>query len=455
MTSSLRVRLLTVILLPLVIVASLLGYWRFVTAQTTATDVFDRALISAALAIARDVSNSGGDALHSATRDLIANTAGGEVFYHVTGPNGDYITGYAYPPTNRSNVITHSDGIITFDASYRQEPVHAVRIKGDGRSGAIRTLSEVQVWQAVAVRQSLANQLALRSLTSLGTMLIALAVAIWLGVQVGLRPLDSLQSAIQRRSADDLSPIRRPVPAEVTGIVATLNRLFKQVQDSLSAHQSFISDAAHQLRNPAASTLALAEALADAKSDEDRQALLQELLDAARASARTTAQLLSMERVAHPNFHDQHEPLDLNSVIQQALNEYGSKVLQSNIALEVSLFDQPAVVYGNRMLLVEALKNLLHNALVHGGSQLTQITVLTERDSNFAMIRVQDNGQGIDPTQLDQIFDRFKQAKSSPGSGLGLTIARTAVERNGGQLRAIAAPSGACFELSIPLAESP
>ena len=86
----------------------------------------------------------------------------------------------------------------------------------------------------------------------MGILLATLAIVVWFGVARGLRPLLDLQGAIDLRSPDDLSEIKRPVPVEVQGVVKTLNRLFGQVENSINAYQVFISEAAHQLRNPAA-----------------------------------------------------------------------------------------------------------------------------------------------------------------------------------------------------------
>ena len=101
MTSmSLRSRLFMLILPPLLLLSIVLGFWRFEVAQRTSETLFDRSLLAAALAISRDVAISGGDALSPSTRDFVSDAGGGELFYHVTGPGGIYITGYAYPPVS-------------------------------------------------------------------------------------------------------------------------------------------------------------------------------------------------------------------------------------------------------------------------------------------------------------------------------------------------------------------
>ena len=130
-------------------------------------------------------------------------------------------------------------------------------------------------------RNEFARDLALKAAALMGALLVTLALVVWFGVQLGLRPLNDLQDAIDKRSQNDLSPIKRAVPGEVKGIVRTLNRLFGQVSDSISAQQAFISDAAHQLRNPAAGILAMAEAVKSAKTNEDREQRIEKLLYAA------------------------------------------------------------------------------------------------------------------------------------------------------------------------------
>ena len=95
---SLRTRLTLIILLPLMFISTLVGIWQFNIASETASEVFARSLLAAALAVANDVSISGGDALSESTRDILADTSGGLVYYHVFAPDGVIVAGYATPP---------------------------------------------------------------------------------------------------------------------------------------------------------------------------------------------------------------------------------------------------------------------------------------------------------------------------------------------------------------------
>ncbi len=448
--NSLRLRLLILILLPIIIVAILLGFWRYEVAKDTAQDVFDRTLLSTALAIARDVAITEGDALQPSTRDLIANATGGEVFYHVMGPNGAYVTGYAYPPVRERDILTDQYGIRFSHADYRGEPVRMVAIESETSTSNIHGLAIVRVWQRVSERQIFAHKIGWRAISVLSIMLCALAGSVWIGVQIGLRPLDDLQDAINKRSSDDLSPIQRRVPREVQGVVGTLNGLFEQVRTSLTAHQNFISDAAHQLKNPVAATLALAEALSNSKNISDQNQAMAELLKAARHSSRTTTQLLSLERISNPAFSPSIEQVELSEILKKEAQEFGDKILKAGKNFDVNIPNHEVMVMADPVLLGEAVKNLLTNALVHGGSDSTIISLALQDQRDVGEISVENDGNEFAPEDRNRAFERFSQLSPGQGSGLGLSIVQAAMEKMNGSVNTCERPLGAKIQLIIP-----
>jgi two-component system sensor histidine kinase TctE len=249
---SLRLRLTLIILLPLLLVAGLAGVWQLNNARSTASDVFDRSLQSAALAVTNDVALSGGDALVANTRKILSDTSGGRVYYHVYAPDGVIVAGYATPPVG---IPTSADGGLSpvyFNGEYLGREVRGYRMRTrmqvDGFSGVFTTT----VWQDVSIRAAFVQDLTLRSLSVISSIILSLALIVWFGIRIGLWPLSDLQQAIDLRSGEDLKPIRRPVPVEVQGIVQTLNRLLGQVTEVMATQNEFISNAAHQLRNPIA-----------------------------------------------------------------------------------------------------------------------------------------------------------------------------------------------------------
>nr|WP_319248551.1 sensor histidine kinase [uncultured Celeribacter sp.] len=439
---SLRLRLFLVILPPLFLVSILLGWWRFEVAQRTSEELFDRSLLSAALAISRDVAISEGDALSPSTRQVISDAGGGELFYHVTGPGGIYVTGYAYPP--RPEVPIARNMPFYYFADYRGEKMRVLRMIENRTIGTLTGDAVVTVWQRVSDRRAFAQTLAFRAAALMAGLMAALALIIWFGVQVGLHPLNDLQAAIRQRSPEELGPIRRPVPQEVSGIVSTLNRLLGQVQDSFEAHQAFISDAAHQLRNPAAAILALAETLPSVQDPAERANCEKQLVDVARKSARLSEQLLSLERLRYDN-STAMEPFDLNTVVEDVCRTFATKALARDLEFTLVSTDEPLPVLGNPVLVGEALINILENALKHGGEGMTSISVGTSADDESVMITVEDDGVGIPQDKIGTAFRRFSQLQNGEGTGLGLAIVEKVMVRHAGRVDIMPTEVGTTF----------
>ncbi|MEM6578040.1 MAG: sensor histidine kinase [Pseudomonadota bacterium] len=447
--ASLRLRLFCVILTPLILMALILGYWRFTVAEQTAEQLFDRSLLAAGIAISKDLAFSGGDALASTTRDLIAGTAGGEVFYHATGPGGIYVTGYAYPPTAPGATLPTLGTPEFFEATYRGEAVRVSRVGEQVTIDGLSGVSAVTVWQRTSDRRAFANELALRALILMGGLLVTLALVVWYGVSLGLRPLTNLQDAIAARSPDDLGRIQRAVPEEVRGIVETLNRLFAQVETSIEAHKVFISDAAHQLRNPAAAVQSMAAAVRDAKTPEDQAERLAQLQNAARRSARISDQLLSLDRLQSHQGKVNADTFDLGAALEELCSEVAAKALLSDLDFEFERPKTPIIIEGDKLLIEEATSNLIDNAMKHGGSKLSFVKVTLERTEDAASITVSDDGVGLSPEDSESAFRRFSQVRPSDGSGLGLAIVTSVAEKHGGSVAINPQKDGASITMTL------
>ncbi len=449
--SSLRARLMVLILAPLTIVALLLGYWRYAAATSTAEELFDRSLLSVTLAISRDVTVSGGDALSITTRDLISEAAGGQVFYHVSGPDHTYITGYAYPPVPPSG-MDRSESVPTYyESLYHRSPVRALRLLEPTEIGPFQGLSTVTVWQRSADREAIARGLALQSAALLCMLLCALAVITWFAINRGLRPLMSLEEAIAARSSNDLSRIRREVPTEVRGIVSTLNDLFGQVRSTMQARDAFISDAAHQLRNPIAGLLALAEAAETAKSDTERLRRVGELRHSAARTARLTTQMLTYERSKGQTNRNNFEFLDLCELATHVATRNADRALTAGIAFEFTPLTDESRIQGDRLMLEEAVENLIDNAMRHGPPALREIKVSLSQADDRVILTVSDDGTGLSPEDAPIAFERFSQVRASDGSGLGLAIVAEIAKTHGAELSIDPVGTGASVSIAFDL----
>ncbi len=447
-TLSLRLRITLIILVPLLAVSVGIVIWAARDAQARAADRFDRSLLVTALGISRDTAISGGDALSQETRDLMRNTSGGPVFYHVYAPDGAFVTGYATPPVAPERRNSGAYGY--FDAVYHGRAVRAVqfsdRMNIDGLAGEFT----FTVWQNLSLRDGFVQSLSQRTYAVMTTLVLAVALIVWFGVRLGLGPLLDLENAIARRSAHDLTPIARPIPAEVRGIVGRFNALVAEMAATLRAKDSFISNAAHQLRNPISGVLALSEAVAASKTIEDLKMRSADLTKAATHAARLTEDLLAFERARSAPPRHQLPIKDLIPIIAQSVARLRPAAQAQRVEVQLIIEAKSIHVHVDSILFGQALENLITNALIHGGAGLRVVQVQVKKIGDLAKITVEDDGQGIAPSKFALAMSRFGQVSPGFGSGLGLPIAKAVAEALGGNLDLVSKDPGLAVQISLP-----
>lgn len=446
---SLRVRLTAIILIPLVTLASLAGLWQLGNARTTAADVFNRSLLSAALAVANDVAISGGDALTPETSDILASTSGGPVFYHVYAPDGVIVAGYATPPVGIPRPVSEAAGPTYFNAIYLGRDVSGVRLQNRTQVDGFAGIFTTTVWQDSEVRTAFVRDLVLRSFIVISTLIAALALIVWFGIRIGLRPLVDLEDAIEARSSDELHPIRRSVPPEVEGIVATLNRLFDQVSRSMTAQSEFIANAAHQLRNPIAGVLSLAEATVRAPDETALRDRAKDLLQAAEKTADLSQKLLLLERAESISPASEHAVFDLGALLPEWVADM-ARDAPPHVRVTLDAPETLPDIKGDATMLREALANLISNATAHGGAGLSEISVTALSDDGQVHLSIEDNGQGIPQADIDRALERFSRLSETSSSGLGLSIVQAVVAVHRGTFRLTPRTSGLLAEITLP-----
>lgn len=447
---SLRLRLSLIILLPLLGVAGATGLWQLNNARLTASDVFDRSLQSAALAVANDVALSDGDALSINTRNILANTSGGPVFYHVYAPDGVIVAGYATPPAGVPKLTEGDLNPVYFNGEYLGREVRGYRMRNrmqiDGFSGIFTTT----VWQDISIRSAFLQALTLRSFYGIALIIASLSLIVWFGIRIGLRPLNDLQDAIDLRSDEDLKPIRRPVPTEVQGIVQTLNRLLGQVSEAMARQNEFISNAAHQLRNPIAGVLSLAEAVNSAKDEATMRARTTDLVKAAKDTSQLAHKLLAYDRAKSIGPISERDVFSVKTLLVELIEQF-NKSNRTHVSVSYGDCAADLKIAGDKTMMREAVSNIIDNALVHGGADLTTVAVDCQVLQNEVLISVIDDGVGLSEAEIQKALQRFEQvSENNHGSGLGLPIVEQVVENHGGRLKLSNANPGLEVRLYLP-----
>lgn len=453
MTSlSLRLRLTLIILVPLLAIGVAVGTWQVSDARTKAADLFDRSLLSAALAISADVARSNGNAISLETTDRLQDTSGGPVFYHVYAPDGIYVLGYATPPVSLTAPIGSGDEITFYDGFYHSRDVRVLRFRSVSTIDGITGTFTYTVWQDVAVRSAFVRELVLRTFTVIAVLIGTVALVVWFGVSIGLRPLLDLEDAISKRSSDDLRPIQRAVPTETRGLVTRLNTLFEQVERAMEAQNTLISNAAHQLRNPIAGVLAMAEAVQSAPTDAAARERSKGMLHAARRASDLANKLLTLERVRATPQDSLRTNVDMGALTTEVIGSFQANAKARGVAISADLTDQPMIVVADRVMVGEAITNLVDNALQHGGPDLAHVQVRLARQARAAVVTVEDDGAGLEQSDIGTVLARFGQARPGEGSGLGLSIAEAVAKRHSGALRLETERRGLAVTFILPLA---
>ena len=220
---------------------------------------------------------------------------------------------------------------------------------------------------------------------------------------------------------------------------------------------TLLSSISHDLRTPLSSIIGSITALKSADRAQDvatRDTLIGTIRDEADRLNRFVGNLLDITRLEGGTLRFNRELADLAEVVETALRR-AARML-SHHRLQVDLASDLPMVHVDIPLLEQVLFNLLDNASKYA-PQGSLIRIVAELSGAAVRIEVQDEGEGIPPEQLEQIFDKFHRVREgdarTPGTGLGLAICRGFIEGMGGRIFAAnrADRSGARFIIELPV----
>jgi two-component system phosphate regulon sensor histidine kinase PhoR len=222
----------------------------------------------------------------------------------------------------------------------------------------------------------------------------------------------------------------RATPVE-EGVVYAIDNLHERAR-SERADREFITNAAHQLRTPITAIATAIEVLQNGakESQEPRDRFLGHIEQQTERLVRLIRAMLTLSRAERGDAGPVLGMVPLHPIIGALIRESPAKH-----GLEVQVeCDEAAGAVADEALLSEALSNLLGNALDHTPAGTVRIVVADQLDGTIA-IEVVDTGEGIEEAELQRVFERFHRGTSSgEGAGLGLPIARAAVNAMGGRL---------------------
>jgi two-component system sensor histidine kinase BaeS len=315
------------------------------------------------------------------------------------------------------------------------------------------------------------------TLISLGAgIVVAVLVAglvTWLVARRLAAPIAGLAAATARLAdgAYDTGLADPRLGPEFTALTGAVNQLGDKLAASEQIRRRLLADLGHELRNPIASLEATVEAITDGVLPVD-DATLDTLAEQASRLGRLVADLESVSRAEERQLALRLRPARPADLVRRAVAAVRPRYLAGGVELRVDAADPGPTVVVDRDRVVEALLNLLDNALRHtpAGGRVT-VTADPAGRGQPARITVADTGEGFPPAEAARLFERFYRAGAGHraehgrprdgtpgrhGSGIGLTIARAIVEAHHGGISAHSAGPGrgATFTITIPAASS-
>lgn len=453
---SLRRELLGWLLLPLTAVVAFNIWTTYSNARQTADLVTDRLLLAAARVIAENVRESDGvieAPIPPAALEMFANEDRDRMFYRVTGPRGELITGHPDMPMPPQRPSERRP--LYYQDSFRGEPVRAVAlgqfvVSKDGAGGE----AVVMLSQTLRSHDRFERELWLGALRD-QVVLVAIATILALfGLQYGLQPLLQLRDAVRRRSHDSLEPLdAHNVQHELKPLVSALNEALAQVRHQVAAQRRFVANAAHQLRTPLTSLKAQIGVGLRASEGGGSHEALEGMNTTVDGMKRLSNQLLSLVRAEQGSALLHREALDFTALCRNAVESLALIALDRSIDLGFEAPSQLLQVHGHATLLRELIVNLVENALRYtpeGGT----VTVKLLRQGAMVIMRVEDDGPGIPQEEREKVFEAFYRRLDGgvEGSGLGLAVVKEIVASHEGTivLQDGAAGRGLTAVVSLP-----
>jgi two-component system OmpR family sensor kinase len=252
------------------------------------------------------------------------------------------------------------------------------------------------------------------------------------------RRLETLRSGVDRWGEGKLDTrVAVSGSDEVAAVAASFNRAAEQIEKLLEAHRSLLANASHELRSPLARLRMAIDLDGSRKSGPVREEMVRNLaeLDA------LVEEILLASRLDHIERLERTEPVDLLALTAEEGARSG-----------VAVSGEPAVVSGDPKLLTRLVRNLMQNALKHGGPP---VTAWVAAEQGNVVLRVRDHGPGIPEGAGERVFEPFYRpegrSETGGGWGLGLSLVRQIARHHGATVRhETPADGGACFIVTFP-----
>ena len=284
----------------------------------------------------------------------------------------------------------------------------------------------------------------------LQVFLIASLVSVGLSVLLAntiASPIRRLANAVDPEGTSDARPInpdRIEVPDmtrrtdEIGDLSAALKRMTDALYRRIEAIESFAADVAHEIKNPLTSLRSAVETMEYAKTPEQRQRLLDVIVNDVGRLDRLVTDISNASRLDAELVRERMEPFDLHRLVLALAAVAESQGERLDVAVVTKLPNHPLMTRGLEGRIAQVITNVTDNALSFSPSGTTITIEGQQLERGIVRLTISDQGPGIPEDNLGSIFERFYSERPAEGfgnhSGLGLSICKQIVEAHGGKM---------------------
>lgn len=307
-----------------------------------------------------------------------------------------------------------------------------------------------------AVQEALIRTVLRAAVAAGGAALLGAVVVSALWAQWLLQPIRALDLASRALAQGDRT-VQVHVPRgdhELRTLAESFNAMVAEVEQQERVRRRFVADAAHELRTPISLLSARIEMLRDGVYQPDGDQW-RAMADSVGRIAALVEDLQTLARLDAGRVVLDRRPIPVDDLIAELHEQFRPVAERRAIRIEVTA--QRLAVCGDRPRLMQALLNVVSNAVRHSPDGGTVAITATDEGRDTVVVAVEDDGQGIPPEDRDRVFERFvrldrHRGREQGGSGLGLAIVRHLIELHGGTVGA-GEPyrlAGARIEIRLP-----
>ncbi len=259
------------------------------------------------------------------------------------------------------------------------------------------------------------------------------------------QPIQEISKTVKKMKTDKLSNLKETQSSlELTELATEINEMNYRIYNYDKQQKMFLHNVSHELKTPLTVIQGFAEGMQQGVfSDSKKTTSI--LISETERITKILDNILALARIENFDSHYPVEDIDICKYLISNLEFLNGFATKQNKIITANIPDEELVVNANKELLNQSVNNLITNALRHASSVVT-LSVLSHE--NHVIIKVKDDGTGINEKDLPHIFERFYKGKNG-NNGLGLSIAKAAAESINAHIK-VYNDSGAVFEIYLP-----